>query len=107
VCRSLSGFDFDSFFDECSKPSTPCEKVISFACKVKEHEKAASPQRNAFETHQHVPTPIPSQAFQPSQPSLTGLSEMKFDSDTFFDELLGGAGRHHGAASFKTSSVIW
>lgn len=110
VCRSLSGFDFDSFFEECSQPKASCEakneaKVLSVSGAAK-HEEPVSQQRDAFEDSHKVPMPVPSEQAIP-QSSLTGFPGMKFDSDAFFNDLLGGDGCQRSAISFKTSSVIW
>jgi hypothetical protein len=106
VCRSLSGFDFDSFFDECLQSSTPCEEKPLSSDKAAKQEKPAPHLSNASENYQQVPNPAPNQHTIP-QPSLAGSPGMKFDSDAFFNDLLGGTGSNHGAVSLKTASVVW
>lgn len=127
--RSLSGFDFDSFFDECLQSST--------SCNAREVKNQANPivtshQNNPFEKHQQVlpagkvekqtnspslqhdpckpchqvEVPASSQSLNP-QPSLTGPPGMKFDSDAFFDDFLGSTNGRHGTVSLKTSAVAW
>merc|ERR1711998_123118 len=124
-----SGFDFDSFFDECLQSST--------SCNAREVKNQANPivtshQNNPFEKHQQVlpagkvekqtnspslqhdpckpchqvEVPASSQSLNP-QPSLTGLPGMKFDSDAFFDDFLGSTNSRHGTVSLKTSAVAW
>jgi hypothetical protein len=104
VCRSLSGFDFDSFFDECVNPSN--EEKASSLGKVERKESPVSQQRSAFESFQQIPMTELSQSMT-HQSSPTEFPEMKFDSDAFFNDFLGSTGNHSCANSFKTSSVIW
>lgn len=104
VCRSLSGFDFDSFFDECSNPSN--QEKASSSGKVERKECPASEQSSAFENHQQVPMPAQSEHMTPHS-SVEGFTGMKFDSDAFFNDFLGSTGSHSCANTLKTSSVVW
>lgn len=107
IARSLSGFDFDSFFDECLQPSTSCDagkadKLQSTAtCDVGKVQKEPSPVSQQFDPFQ-----ICQQPAHP-QPSLTGFAGMKFDSDAFFDDILGNAGGRQSAVSLKSSAMMW
>jgi len=106
VCRSLSGFDIDSFFDECFKPST--EKRALSSDNVDKKENPGSHQSSAFEfsSQQQVLVSEPSRHMTP-QPSLTGFPGTKFDSDSFFNDLLGSSSSCNCANSIKMASVVW
>lgn len=116
IARSLSGFDFDSFFDECFQPSTSCDagkletlQPSTSSCdvgKVQSQKTSVSQQFDPLQMCQQVQVPLPTHSSQP-QPSLTGFAGTKFDSDAFFDEMLGSTHGRNSAVSLKSSSMIW
>jgi hypothetical protein len=89
-----------------SKTSTSCDAgkesklQSSTSCGVDKVQSQKSQVSQQFDPFQ-----ICQQPAQP-QPSLTG---MKWDSDAFFDDILGsaGAGGRQGAVSLNTASMIW
>jgi hypothetical protein len=114
VARSLSGFDFDLFFDECLQPSTSCDagagnvemlQPSTSSCdvgKVQSQKISVSQQFDPLQNCQQVQVPLPSQSAQP-QPPLTGF----FDSDAFFNDMLGSTSGRHSAVSLKSASMMW
>jgi len=120
TARSLSGFDFDKFFDECLQSSTSCDagnlqasascdagkvdKLKSFDVgKAQNQKNSVSQQFDPLQICQQVQVSIPNQSAQP-QPALTG---MMFDSDAFFNDMLGSASGRNSTLPLKSSSVMW
>jgi len=95
LCKSISGFDFDSFFDECSNPSTQCNSLHSGNL-----EKPVLKQHKAFDSCEEAQMSLPIHPANP-QPLQTPL---QFDSDAFFDDIFSNTSR---AVPVKTSSVVW
>eukprot|EP00746_Dinoflagellata_sp_MGD_P164364 gnl/MRDRNA2_/MRDRNA2_92955_c0_seq1.p1 gnl/MRDRNA2_/MRDRNA2_92955_c0~~gnl/MRDRNA2_/MRDRNA2_92955_c0_seq1.p1 ORF type:complete len:388 (+),score=69.34 gnl/MRDRNA2_/MRDRNA2_92955_c0_seq1:76-1239(+) len=121
IARSLSGisgFDFDSFFDECLKSSTSCDAGTlpvekpqssipsSDVGKGQSHHISVSQQFDPFQICQQVQVSLPTQSAQP-QPPQTGFAGMMFDSDAFFDEMLGSTSSRHSKVSLQSASMIW
>jgi len=112
IARSLSGFDFDSFFDECLQSST-CDagkgemlQPSPSSCdvgKVQSQKTSVAQQFDPLQICQQVQVSIPNQSAQP-QPALTG---MMFDSDAFFNDMLGSASGRNSTLPLKSSSVMW
>jgi hypothetical protein len=92
ICRSISGVDFDAFFDECS---ASCKENVPNDDK-KQHEVSLC---NAFE----VSMPLESQSADP-QAEFPG---MNFNSDAFFDNFLTKKNGYSGTVPSKNSSVVW
>jgi len=96
VCRTISGIDFDAFFNDYSPSGN--EKAPSADAIKKQDAPAihsASVDQGLLKSNSAAP-----------QSSQEGFSGMDFNSNAFFDDFLSGAHGYSGAAS-KKAAVAW
>eukprot|EP00746_Dinoflagellata_sp_MGD_P161164 gnl/MRDRNA2_/MRDRNA2_88210_c0_seq1.p1 gnl/MRDRNA2_/MRDRNA2_88210_c0~~gnl/MRDRNA2_/MRDRNA2_88210_c0_seq1.p1 ORF type:complete len:332 (+),score=65.98 gnl/MRDRNA2_/MRDRNA2_88210_c0_seq1:90-1085(+) len=92
--RSISGFDFDAFFDECSS-----------SCKKSVPNEDDNKRPHEVPLHTELEVPMPQQ--NKSADTQAEFPGMNFNSDAFFDHFLSKTNDYSGTVSSKSSSLVW